>query len=85
MARALKAAVTPPAEVSGASEYEAKATNAKVSGHSLRSGLVTTAFAAGLTAEDLMRQTRHRDAKVLLGYRRHAAAFVANVSGKVGL
>ena len=32
-----------------------------------------------------MRQTRHRDVKTLVGYRRHATAFVANVSGRVGL
>ncbi|WP_366927730.1 tyrosine-type recombinase/integrase [Brevundimonas sp.] len=85
VARTLKTCVRTAATVAGADAKEAAAATARVSGHSLRSGLVTSAFAAGLTAEDVMRQTRHRDVRVLLGYRRHATAFVANVSGRVGL
>jgi len=85
VARMLKGVVSGSAVRNGATPEEANASAARISGHSLRSGLVTTAFAAGLTAEDVMRQTRHRDVKVLLGYRRHATAFVANVSGRVGL
>jgi integrase len=57
----------------------------RLPGHSLRAGLVTTAFAAGLAAEDVMRQTRHRNLQTLVRYRRHATAFVQNVSGRVGL
>lgn len=85
VARVLKAAVRANAATAGADEAEFASVSATVSGHSLRAGLVTTAFAAGLTAEDVMRQTRHRDIKVLLGYRRHATAFVGNVSGRIGL
>ena len=85
VARLLRRVVARAAAAAGASEAEVEAALQRVSGHSLRAGLVTTAFAAGLSAEDVMRQTRHRDVKTLLGYRRHATAFVANVSGRVGL
>ena len=85
VARMLKCAVRTAVEGNGGTAVEIAAAVALVSGHSLRSGLVTSAFAAGLPAEDVMRQTRHRDVKVLLGYRRHATAFVGNVSGRVGL
>ena len=36
-------------------------------------------------ARKVMRHTRDRDLKTLLGYRRHATAFVGNVSGRIGL
>ena len=85
VARIIKAAVARAATASGATADELAAALERVSGHSLRSGLVTTAFGAGISAEDVMRQTRHRDVKTLIGYRRHATAFVANVSGRVGL
>lgn len=85
VARIVQAAVGRAAAKAGASPEEVTAALVGLSGHSLRSGLVTTAFAAGLSAEDVARQTRHRDVKTLLGYRRHATAFIGNVSGKVGL
>ena len=85
VARVLKRCVVRAATSAGASGEEVIHLTARTSGHSLRAGLVTSAFAAGLTAEDVMRQTRHRDVKVLLGYRRHATAFIGNVSGRVGL
>ena len=83
--RIVKRAVARSADAMGASPAESMAAVVGMSGHSLRAGLVTTAFGAGLPAEDVMRQTRHRDVKTLLRYRRHATAFVANVSGRVGL
>ena len=81
----IRNAVARAAKAGGASASELEAALRGLSGHSLRAGLVTTAFAAGLTSEDVMRQTRHRDLKTLLGYRRHATAFIGNISGKVGL
>jgi integrase len=81
----IKRAVARTARVNGADKAEQVSACRGISGHSLRSGLVTTAFGAGLSAEDVMRQTRHRDVTTLLRYRRHATAFVANVSGRVGL
>lgn len=55
------------------------------SGHSLRAGFVTSAAAAGVTTELIMRQTRHRDAKTVAGYVRDAELFTRNAAGKVGL
>jgi len=81
----IRDAATRAAETGGASPTELASALDGLSGHSLRAGLVTTAFAAGLASEDVMRQTRHRDLKTLLGYRRHATAFIGNVSGKIGL
>ncbi|WP_421731623.1 site-specific integrase [Brevundimonas sp.] len=85
VSRILKQRASAASLSAGATSGEALAIAKSTSGHSLRAGLVTSAFAAGLTAEDVMRQTRHRDVRVLLGYRRHATAFVGNVSGRVGL
>jgi integrase len=85
VARIVRAVVARAALGGGASAAEIATALHRLSGHSLRSGLVTTAFAAGLASEDVMRQTRHRDLKTLLGYRRHATAFIGNVSGRVGL
>lgn len=85
VARIIRRAVKRAAVAGGASPDEVRLALDRLSGHSLRSGLVTTAFAAGLPSEEISRQTRHRDLKTLLGYRRHATAFIANVSGKVGL
>lgn len=82
---AIRDAVERAAKAGGASPVEIEALLDRLSGHSLRAGLVTTAFAAGLPSEDVQRQTRHRDLKTLLGYRRHASAFIGNVSGKIGL
>jgi integrase len=81
----IRRVITTQAEGQGASPEEVEARLQGVSGHSLRSGLVTTAFASGISAEDVMRQTRHRNVQTLVRYRRHATAFVGNVSGRVGL
>ncbi len=42
-------------------------------GHSLRSGFVTEAFRAGADAHSIMRQTGHRDPKMLEVYAREFA------------
>lgn len=55
------------------------------SGHSLRAGLVTQAFANGAAAEDIMRHTRHKRHETLLRYRREGRLFHNNVSAKAGL
>lgn len=81
----VRGAVKRAAILGGASPDEVVAALDRLSGHSLRSGLVTTCFASGLSSEDIQRQTRHRDLSTLLGYRRHATAFIGNVSGKIGL
>jgi integrase len=81
----IRKAVVRHAAGEGATPAEALAAAEGVSGHSLRAGLVTTAFGAGISAEDIARQTRHRNTATLAAYRRHRTAFVSNVSGRIGL
>lgn len=54
-------------------------------GHSLRSGLATTAFDRDVALETTMRQLRHRKADTTIGYAQASDLFRRNVSGKVGL
>lgn len=55
------------------------------SGHSLRAGLVTQAAIAGVTAENIMRQTGHKSHNTVMGYIRIANVFSDNASGALGL
>ncbi len=54
-------------------------------GHSLRSGFVTEAFRAGPDAHSIMRQTGHRDPKMLEVYAREFAPLVGNAVTKLDL
>lgn len=56
-----------------------------VGGHSLRAGLVTDAFAAGVPEAVIMEQTGHRSHQVMAGYRREANLFKQNAAAAVGL
>ncbi len=51
---------------------------ADAGGHSLRSGFVTEAFRAGADAHSIMRQTGHKDPKMLEVYAREHAPLVGN-------
>jgi integrase len=53
------------------------------SGHSLRAGLATAAGDAGAALPDLMRQTRHRNTQVALGYLRPADLWRNNVTQRI--
>jgi integrase len=55
------------------------------SGHSLRSGFVTSASQAGVATEVIMLQTGHRDPKTVAGYIRDAELWTRNPAGKLGL
>jgi integrase len=55
------------------------------SGHSMRAGFVTTAAAANVNAETIMRQTRHKKLDTLRGYIREGELFTRNAASKVGL
>lgn len=55
------------------------------SGHSLRSGLATTAAIAGASERDIMKQTGHRNSAMVRRYIRDAEVFRDNVAGKIGL
>jgi len=54
-------------------------------GHSLRSGFVTEAFRAGADAHSIMRQTGHKDPKMLEVYAREFAPLVGNAVLKLDL
>ncbi len=54
-------------------------------GHSLRSGLATSAAAAGASERAIMRQTGHRSATVLRRYIRDGSLFSANAANTAGL
>ena len=49
-------------------------------GHSMRSGLMTSAAQAGASLQDIMRQSGHRTERIAAGYIRHASLFQNNVT-----
>lgn len=55
----------------------------EISGHSLRSGLVTSAVQAGVAIHKIQQQTGHRSAEMLARYIRDANVFVGNAAGAV--
>ncbi|MGO9937515.1 MAG: tyrosine-type recombinase/integrase [Terracidiphilus sp.] len=56
-----------------------------ISGHSLRSGHVTTAARAGVPELTIMRQTGHRSVATLRKYIRKGELFTVNGATKLGL
>lgn len=58
---------------------------AKASGHSMRAGFVTDAYAAGAPEAAIMATTGHRSHAVMSGYRREANLFRQNAASMVGL
>ncbi len=56
---------------------------ADISGHSLRSGLVTSAIQAGVPVHKIQQQTGHRSVEMLARYIRDAGLFDSNASGAV--
>jgi len=58
---------------------------AKVSGHSLRAGLVTTAARAGKSERAIMGQTGHRSVTMVRRYIRDAGLFDDNAADGIGL
>jgi integrase len=55
------------------------------SGHSLRAGLVTSAYAADVPEHEIQAQTRHKSERMTRTYKRQATLFTQNASGKLGL
>jgi integrase len=74
VARAVKAAV----EAAGGDPDD-------FSGHSLRSGFITSAARAGVAERHIQNQSGHRSLPVLRGYTRRGSLFVDNAAAKVGL
>ena len=58
---------------------------ARISGHSLRAGLVTTAAAAGVDERTIMEQTGHKTTTMVRRYMRRGSLFRNNAAAKVGL
>jgi len=58
---------------------------ADLAGHSLRSGLATSAAAAGVSERAIMAQTGHRSLTTLRKYIRSGSLFLENAAAKVGL
>jgi integrase len=56
-----------------------------VAGHSLRSGMATSAARAGATEVEIMNQTGHKSLPVLRRYVRRGSLFNGNAAGKLGL
>lgn len=54
-------------------------------GHSLRSGLITSAAEAGVPDRDIMRHSRHKSPAVMYGYVQKATVFKDNAAAAVGL
>jgi len=57
----------------------------KYSGHSLRSGLITTAANRGVDERSIMKQTGHKSLTVMRGYIQDATLFKNNAATNVGL
>jgi integrase len=56
-----------------------------VAGHSLRSGMATSAARAGVTEAQIMNQTGHKSLPVLRRYIRRGSLFTDNAAAKLGL
>jgi len=57
----------------------------RISGHSLRAGLITTAAKAGRSLPSIQRQSRHKDIGTLMGYVRQADVLKDNAAAGIGL
>jgi integrase len=55
------------------------------SGHSLRSGLATSAAEGGASERSIMEQTRHRSLKQVRKYIRRGSLFQDNAAARSGL
>ncbi len=58
---------------------------AQFAGHSLRSGLATSAAAAGASERSIMKQTGHRSEKMVRRYIKDGSLFLENAAAVVGL
>jgi integrase len=88
VARIIKRAVEEARAVARARGNEALAVSldpARYAGHSLRSGFIISAAAAGVAERDIVRHTRHKRMEKLERYIRHATVLRHNAAAKVGL
>lgn len=59
--------------------------DAAFSGHSLRAGLVTTAYRAGKSLDSIMATTGHKNVQTVMGYVRRASLFDNAAAAGIGL
>lgn len=85
VSRLIKDRIEQYAAAVGMSADKAAALIKRVSGHSLRSGIVTELFKAGAIAAEVKQITGHKSDAVLLGYQRAADAETKSPLRKVGL
>ena len=85
IALVVKQAVYRAAFADGHDKAAASAMAASVGGHSLRSGFVTAADAAGAPISKIMEQARHARFETTRGYIREADAFRDNAASYLGL
>lgn len=85
VALVVKRAVAAAAIANGATKTDAWALAAQFAGHSLRSGLATSAAANDAPGHAIQRQLRHRKFETTAGYIRTGQIFRQNAAGMVGL
>lgn len=85
IARLIKRAVAHAGRCEGALPAEVREAAARVSGHSLRSGFVTSAAEAGMTELEIMDVTGHKRADTVRRYVRMNRTIQAGITRRVGL
>ena len=85
MARIVKGAVKAGAVASGISEEDAEQRAARFAGHSLRSGLATSAAIGGAAGHQIQKRLRHKRFDTTAGYIQDAELFKDNAAASAGL
>jgi integrase len=85
VARIVKRTIVAAGIAEGLAPAEAAAQAARFAGHSLRSGLATSAAANDAPAHAIQRQLRHRKADTTNGYIQTGRLFKQNAAGMAGL
>lgn len=85
IARIIKRAVAHAGRCEGALPTEVREAAARVSGHSLRSGFVTSAAEVGMTELEIMDVTGHKRAETVRRYVRMNRTIQAGITRRVGL
>jgi hypothetical protein len=81
----VKRAVIAGEMANGASKSDAASTAKRFAGHSLRSGLATSAAANEVAGHLIQRQLRHKKFETTSGYIQDAELLRKNAAGMVGL
>ena len=81
----IKRAITAGAVANGASKEEAETAAKKFAGHSLRSGLATSAAANRAPGHLIQRQLRHKKYETTVGYIQAAELLMENAAAMAGL